>query len=104
LLGVLRPRGGARTALDGALWELEARRAGVPVWKLAGLDPPKPLLTTITLRAEHPHVMAESATKHARARALKLKLTGDLDLDIARVQAVRAARPDVWIGVDANQG
>jgi len=100
----LLPRGGARNALDCALWELEARRAGVPVWKLAGLDPPKPLLTTITLGAEHPEVMAARATKHARARALKLKLTGDLDLDIARVQAVRAARPDVWIGVDANQG
>ena len=37
-------------------------------------------------------------------RALKLKLTGDLELDIARVRAVRAARPDAWIGVDANQG
>ena len=33
-----------------------------------------------------------------------MKLTGDLDLDIARVRAVRAARPDVWLGVDANQG
>ena len=35
---------------------------------------------------------------------MKLKLTGDLDLDIARVHAVRAARPDCWMGVDANQG
>jgi len=25
-------------------------------------------------------------------------------MDIARIRAVRGARPDVWIGVDANQG
>ncbi len=48
--------------------------------------------------------MAAGAREHAQARALKLKLTGDLELDIARVRAVRAARPEVWIGVDANQG
>ena len=35
---------------------------------------------------------------------LKLKLTGELEADCARVRAVRAVRPDAWIGVDANQG
>ena len=33
-----------------------------------------------------------------------MKLTGELDLDLARVRSIRAARPDVWLGVDANQG
>ncbi|TGX54004.1 dipeptide epimerase [Sphingomonas gei] len=98
------PAGGARNAADCALWELDAKRAGVPVWKLAGLPEPKPLLTTFTLGADDPAVMAEAALALPDARALKLKLTGDLDLDIARVRAVRAARGDCWIGVDANQG
>jgi L-alanine-DL-glutamate epimerase-like enolase superfamily enzyme len=98
------PPGGARNAADCALWELDAKRAGVPVWKLAGLPEPKPLLTTFTLGADDPAVMAQGALGYADARALKLKLTGDLDLDIARVRAVRAARGDCWIGVDANQG
>jgi L-alanine-DL-glutamate epimerase-like enolase superfamily enzyme len=98
------PPGGARNAADCALWELDARRAGVPVWKLAGLPEPKPLLTTFTLGADDPAVMAEGALAYRDARALKLKLTGDLDLDIARIRAVRAARGDCWIGVDANQG
>ena len=40
---------------------------------------------------------------YAQARALKLKLTGEPE-DLDRVRAVRAARPDVWLGVDANQG
>jgi L-Ala-D/L-Glu epimerase len=100
----LLPPGGARNALDCALWELDARRAGTPAWQLAGLPPPRPLLTTFTLGAEDPEVMAAGARKYAQARALKLKLTGQLDLDIARVHAVRAARPEVWMGVDANQG
>jgi L-Ala-D/L-Glu epimerase len=98
------PAGGARNAADCAFWELEAKREGVPVWKLAGLPEPKPLLTTFTLGADDPAVMAEGARAYGDARALKLKLTGDLDLDIARVRAVRAARPECWIGVDANQG
>ncbi|HEV7314612.1 dipeptide epimerase [Sphingopyxis sp.] len=103
-LQTLLPAGGARNAIDCALWELDARRRGVPVWELAGLAEPRPLRTTFTLGADDPEVMAEGARGYAQARALKLKLTGDLDLDIARVQAVRAARPECWIGVDANQG
>jgi len=100
----LLPPGGARNALDCALWELESRHAGVPVWRLAGLDATRPLLTTFTLGADAPETMARGALGFAKARALKLKLTGDPDLDGARVAAVRAARPDAWLGVDANQG
>jgi len=100
----LLPPGGARNALDCALWELDAARAGRTVWELAGLHAVNPLVTTFTLGADEPAVMAEGARKYLHARALKLKLTGELDIDIARVRAVRAARPGAWIGVDANQG
>ena len=98
------PRGGARNAVDCAMWELEARRGGTEVRELAGVPDPQPLITTYTLGAEDPAVMAEGARRYASARALKVKLTGDLDVDVERVRAVRAARPDVWLGVDANQG
>jgi L-alanine-DL-glutamate epimerase-like enolase superfamily enzyme len=98
------PRGGARNAVDCALWELEAKRGGTQARQLAGIDDPSPLVTTFTLGADDPEVMAEGARRYADARAIKVKLTGDLDIDIARVRAVRSARPDVWLGVDANQG
>ncbi|MFP4336178.1 MAG: dipeptide epimerase [Wenzhouxiangella sp.] len=98
----LLPPGGARNALDCALWALESQRSGRPVWQLAGLAAPKPLLTTFTLSAERPEVMATRAEKLSDARALKLKLIGD-GQDADRVVAVRQASPDVWLGVDANQ-
>jgi L-alanine-DL-glutamate epimerase-like enolase superfamily enzyme len=100
----LLPPGGARNALDCALWELEAARTGVPAWRLAGMERPRPLLTTFTAGADEPAVMAAKAVGYRQARALKLKLTGEPELDGARVRAVRAARPEAWIGVDANQG
>jgi L-Ala-D/L-Glu epimerase len=55
----LLPPGGARNAVDCALWELEAARSGKPVWELAGLPAPKPLVTTFTLGADDPSIMAE---------------------------------------------
>jgi len=98
------PPGGARNAVDCAFWDLEAQRAGREAWELAGLPSVRPLITTFTLGADDPAVMAEGACAFAGARALKMKLTGELDADIARVRAVRAARPEPWLGVDANQG
>ena len=96
--------GGGRNAVDCALWELEAASAAVPAWRLAGLAEPRPLRTTFTLGADKPEVMAAGARRYADAKAIKVKLTGDMDLDLARVAAIRAARPDVWLGVDGNQG
>lgn len=100
----LMPRGGARNAVDCALWDLEAKQSGKPVWKLAGLDHVLPRVTTFTLGADEPAVVARGAIGLAHARALKLKLDGNVEVDKERVCRVRDARPDVWLGVDANQG
>jgi L-alanine-DL-glutamate epimerase-like enolase superfamily enzyme len=99
----LLPPGGARNAVDSALWDLEAKLQGKPAWEIAGLDPPAPLLTTFTVGAEDPEVMAQRAREFTQARAIKLKLTDD-DRNAERVRAVRAACPHAWIMVDANQG
>ena len=96
--------GGARNALDCAYWDLEAKQRETPAWQLAGLDTPRPLPSTLTLGADVPDAMAQAARALDPAAPVKVKLTGDLDLDVERVEAIRAARPDAWIGVDANQG
>jgi L-alanine-DL-glutamate epimerase-like enolase superfamily enzyme len=100
----LMPRGGARNAVDCALWDLEAKREGSDALRIARIESARPLITTFTLGADEPQVMAEGAQRYADAQAIKVKLTGELGLDIERVAAIRAARPDVWLGVDANQG
>ena len=100
----LLPPGGARNALDCAFWDLEAKQAGRPVWELAGLESPKALRSTLTLGADSPDNMAKAALAIDAQAPVKVKLTGDLTDDIARVVAIRTARPDAWIGVDANQG
>jgi L-alanine-DL-glutamate epimerase-like enolase superfamily enzyme len=103
-LQTVLPACGARNALDCAMWELEAQRADQPVWSLAGLTQVRPLVTAFTLGAESPDIMREAAANYSVASALKLKLTGEVETDVERVRAVREARPDCWIGVDANQG
>ena len=100
----LMPAGGARNAVDCAMWELEAARAGKAVWQLADVGEPKALRTTFTLGADTPEAMAQGACDYDHARSIKIKLTGDLDLDLARVRAIRQARDDAWLGVDGNQG
>lgn len=102
-LAYMLPAGGARNALDCAFWDLEAKQRGVPVWKLAGLEPPRPVRTTYTIGADEPATMGARAIAFSDATALKLKLTGEPE-DADRVRAVRGARPDVWLAVDANQG
>jgi L-Ala-D/L-Glu epimerase len=102
-LQTLLPPGGARNAVDCALWDLEAKLTGRPAWERAGLAPPRPLLTTFTCHADEPHIMAAKARAFPKARAIKLKLTGE-PIDADRVRAVREARPEVWLAVDANQG
>jgi L-alanine-DL-glutamate epimerase-like enolase superfamily enzyme len=99
----LLPPGGARNAVDCALWDLEAKIMGAPAWRIAGLESPRPLLTTFTVSANTPEKMAADARAYTGAKALKLKLTGQL-IDADRVRAVRAAAPAAWVGVDGNQG
>lgn len=96
------PAGGARNALDCALWDLQSRLTGKPVWQLLGMAPPRPLLTTFTIGAEAPGTMALAATAYEQARAIKIKLNGD-GSDAQRLAAVRAARPDVLLMADANR-
>jgi L-alanine-DL-glutamate epimerase-like enolase superfamily enzyme len=98
----LLPPGAARNAVDCALWDLEARRAGRRVWQLAGLPEPRPEITAYTLSLAEPEVMRAEAQRHAHRPLLKIKLGGEGDM--ARLEAVRAGAPDARIIVDANEG
>jgi len=95
------PPGAARNALDCALWDLEAKRAGKRAWQIAGVPAPQPALTCYTLSLGTPDEMASQAATVPHLKLLKLKLGGDGD--DARMHAVRSARPDARLVVDANE-
>jgi L-alanine-DL-glutamate epimerase-like enolase superfamily enzyme len=96
----LLPAGPARSALDCALWDLEAKERGEPVWAIAGLPEPRPVTTAYTLRAAPAARMAEDAARNADRPLLKLKLDGERT--IACIEAVRAAAPSSTLIADAN--
>lgn len=96
------PAGAARNALDCALFDLEAKTTGRSVAELAGVPPPRPVVTAYTLSLDAPEHMREAARSHPHAPLLKLKLAGDGDME--RVAAVREGAPEARIVVDANEG
>ena len=98
----LLPPGGARNAIDCALWDLECKKTGKTIWDLTGITP-GPVTTVFTIGLEPtPEEMAAKAAAAAEAPVLKIKLNDDRPYE--RLAAIRAARPDARLVVDANQG
>jgi L-Ala-D/L-Glu epimerase len=96
------PPGAARNALDCAFWDLDAKRFDRRAADLAGIAAMKPLVTAYTLSLDTPGRMGEAAAANRELPLLKLKLTGDGDID--RVAAVRRNAPASRLIVDANEG
>lgn len=95
------PPGAARNAVDCALWDLEAKRAGRRAWQLAGLAQAPAETSVYTISLDTPARMAAQASGYAGWPILKLKLGGGSDID--RVRAVHEAVPGVRLIVDANE-
>ncbi len=93
--------GAARNALDGALFDLEAKLQGRRAWAIAGLPAPGPVITAYTLSLGTPESMHEAARKAAHRPLLKVKLGGAGDPE--RIAAVRAGAPEARLIVDANE-
>jgi L-alanine-DL-glutamate epimerase-like enolase superfamily enzyme len=98
----LLPAGAARNALDCAMWDLDAKRSGKRAWELANIPIADQVETSFTISLDTPAKMADAAASAADSPILKLKLCGD-DSDLARVEAVRVAAPNVRLLIDANE-
>lgn len=96
------PPGAARNAIDCSLWDLAAKQSGTPVWRLAGLAPPQPLKTALTISVDTPERMAAAAAEAHLYPLLKLKLDGGAD-DLARIEAVHAAAGHARLILDPNE-
>ena len=95
------PSGGARNALDLALWDLECKLSGKSIWQLTGITP-KPIATVYTLGIEDtPEELAQQASIASQYPLLKIKLDGDRPVE--RIEAIRTVRPEARLIIDANQ-
>ncbi len=92
----------ARCAVDLALHDRIGRRANLPLWQLLALPQPRCLATCFTIAIDAPEEMARQAVAASAYKTLKIKL-GSED-DFARLQAIRDARPDAKLRIDANAG
>ena len=96
----LLPAGGARNAIDCALWDLEAKLKHTSIWALTGIEPGV-TQSVLTIGIDTPEAMARKAVLLDSSK-IKVKLSGEMPLE--RIAAVCAARPDAEIVVDVNQG
>jgi L-alanine-DL-glutamate epimerase-like enolase superfamily enzyme len=92
----------ARSALDLALHDRIARRRGVPLYRLLDLPRPSTQPTAFTIAIAPPEEMARRAVRVSDYPIIKVKLGSDDDE--ACIAAIRAARPDARLYVDANAG
>ena len=93
----------ARAAIDLALHDYISRKQGLPLYAAMGLKHPEPKPSSFTISVDTPEAMAAEALRVDKFPIIKLKLSGD-DQDMERMEAVRAARPETRLFVDANAG
>lgn len=100
-LAALLPAGGARNAVDCALWDLEAKRRHTTVWKLADLNPPRRITSSFTLGIDTDEAVSAGARRHADWPLIKVKVDGTRHIEVVRL--VHAACPQAALIVDPNQ-
>ena len=90
----------ARAALDLALHDRIGKLLDKPLYELLGLPKPNPMVTSFTVSIDTPQAMAEAAAAVPEFPVIKIKLGSDDD--VACLAAVRRARPDAKLRIDAN--
>ena len=98
---VLRFNAAAKSAVSAALHDLAAKRLGVPLYRMLGLDPARAPRSSYTI----PITTDDDALRRALEDAaqypiLKVKLGGPRDADT--IAGVRASAPEKILRVDAN--
>ncbi len=96
-----------KSAFDMALYDLLAKNANLPLYKLLGGSNSREIYTDMTISIGSPEKMANDAKnfKDAGFPAIKAKLGTTTEQDVARIKAMREAVGDDYpIRIDANQG
>ncbi len=97
----LLPAGGARCAVDAALWDLEAKSLGQSAFAIAGISAPRSVTTAYTIGIRSIEAYELAARARTAYRLLKVKV--DQGDPLAAIAAVRRGAPDAALIVDPNQ-
>lgn len=97
----LLPIGGARCAVDCALWDLEAKRSGQRAWQAAGMAESRAVETAFTIGMRPVDEVRATAARFADFPLLKLKVGREDPL--GTIAAARAGAPESRFIVDPNQ-
>lgn len=97
---LLRFNGAAKSAVSAALHDLVAKRLGVPVYRLWGLDPARAPRSSFTIGIGDDAELRRKVAEADQYPILKVKLGSDRDEQIIRT--VRDAAPGKTLRVDAN--
>lgn len=100
LARTVRFNGAARSAVSAALHDMAARRLGVPLYRMWGLDPAKAPLSSFTIGIGSEAELRQKVREAERYPILKVKLGTDHDEEIVRV--IREEAPEKTLRVDAN--
>jgi L-alanine-DL-glutamate epimerase-like enolase superfamily enzyme len=95
-----------KSAFDGALYDLAAKHAGLPLYAFLGGEN-REIISDMTLGIDTPQKMADGAAayKTTGALAIKVKLGTDTESDVKRITAIRERiGKEMILRIDANQG
>ena len=95
--------------MEAAFWEIKAKAAGVPVWRLlggSGVDRAQVYASCGEVRSPEERVEDVHALYEQGFRSVKLRVhSAKIETDLAQLEAVCKEHGDrMTIGVDANQG
>ena len=93
----------SKSALEIAFLDLAGQIAGVPLHRLLGGKLRDTVELCYAVSIDVPSVMAEEVSRWPACRCFKVKVAGDADEDLDRLEAILQARPDIDIWLDANQ-
>lgn len=97
----------AKAALDMAIYDLLAKESNLPLYRYLNKGASAHMLTTShTVSLNGIGEMTQDAVRYEEEKfdTLKIKLGNDVDLDMARIHALRDVVPDMQLSIDANQG
>lgn len=93
----------AKSAVQIAVLDLAAQIAGLPLHRMLGGKVHDRLDLCFAVSIDTPKGMAEAAAALRAVRCLKVKVSGEPEIDAERLHAVAEARPDAALWIDANQ-